>query len=95
MCKGGPSRIMRHNGIRDILLKAIRGAGFTIGFEHSGDLPDGRKPGDINAYNWKQRKHPLIDVSITNPLAAHNATELLDLEPGGAAKRNEKQKSNK
>ena len=36
MCKGGPSRIMRHNAIRDVLANAIEKAGFNIGLEHRG-----------------------------------------------------------
>ena len=67
MCKGGPSRILRHNEIRDTLSKAIKRAGFSIGLEHGGGLSDGRKPGDIIIYNWERGKHLLIDVGITNP----------------------------
>ena len=83
MCKGGPSRILRHNEIRDTLAKAIKRAGFSIGLEHGGGLSDNRKPGDIIVYNWERGKHLLIDVGITNPLAAHNLDSLREVGPGG------------
>ena len=86
MCKGGPSRILRHNALRDTLAKAIKYAGFTIELEHGGGLDDGRKPGDIIVYNWRERKHLLIDVGVTNPLALHNLDSLLEIGPGGGAR---------
>ena len=83
MCGSGPSRTWRHNSLRDLLAKAIESVGFNIGYEHNGGLPDDRRPGDIIVYNWNGDKHLLIDVSVTNPLAAHNRTELLKHGPGG------------
>ena len=85
MCKGGPSRTWRHSSIRDLVAKAIENVGFRVQKEHSGNLSDGRKPGDVIVYNWTRDKHLLIDVGITNPLAAHNRTELLRSGPGGGA----------
>ena len=95
MCKSGPSRIWRHNSIRDLLAKAIENVGYQVGYEHSGGLPDERRPGDIIVYNWTRDKHLLIDVGVTNPLAAHNRSALLKTGPGGGAAATEKTKRNK
>ena len=94
MCKGGPSRTWRHK-IRDLVAKAIENVGYRVGLEHNGGLPDERKPGDIIVYNWSRDKHLLIDVGITNPLAAHNRAELLRTGPGGGAASTEKKKKTK
>ena len=83
--QAGPSRTWRHNSIRDLLAKAIESAGFKIGYEHNGGLTDNRRPGDIIVYNWLRNKRLLIDVSVTNSLAAHNANALLRNGPGGGA----------
>ena len=95
MYRSAPSRIWRHNSIRDLLAKAIEKVGYQVGYEHSGGLPDERRPGDIIVYNWTRNKHLLIDVGITNPLAAHNRSALLKTGPGGGAAATEKTKRNK
>ena len=95
MCKGGASRILRHNEVRDIVGKAFQEIGYEIGFEHGGGLQDGRKPGDVIVYNWKNRKHLLIDVAITNPLAPTNHTLLLTNGPGHTARHWENKKRTK
>ena len=95
MCGSGPSRIWRHNSIRDLLAKAIENVGFKVGFEHNGGLPDDRRPGDIIVYNWERDKHLLIDVGVTNALAAHNRSALLRNGPGGGAAATEKTKRDK
>ena len=95
MCGSGPSRIWRHNSIRNLLAKAIENVGYTVGFEHNGGLPDDRRPGDIIAYNWMGNKHLLIDVGVTNSLAAHNRSALLQKGPGGGAAATERTKRNK
>ena len=95
MCKAGPSRTWRHNSIRNLLAKAIENVGFKVGFEHNGGLPDDRRPGDIIVYNWTRNKHLLIDVGVTNSLAAHNRSALLQNGPGGGAAVTEKTKRNK
>ena len=69
--------------------------GFKIGYEHNGGLPDERRPGDIIVYNWKGDKHLLIDVSVTNSLAAHNRTALLKNGPGGGVAATERIKRTK
>ena len=92
MCGAGPSRIWRHNSIRDLVAKAVENAGYKIGKEHSGGLPDERRPGDIIVYNWIRDKHLLIDIGVTNPLAAHNRSALLREGPGGGAANTEKRK---
>ena len=51
MCEGGASRILRHNEVRAVFGKALTDLGYTIEYEHGGGLLDGRKPGDIIAYN--------------------------------------------
>ena len=76
MCTGGISRILRLNEVRNIVGKAFKDIGYEIGFEHGGGLLDGRKPGDVIFYYWKNRKHLLIDVAVTNPFAATNHPHL-------------------
>ena len=95
MCGSGPSRTWRHNSLRNLLAKAIEGVGFKIGYEHNGGLHDGRKPGDIIVYNWNGDKHLLVDVGITNSLAAHNRSALLKMGPGGGAAATEQVKRGK
>ena len=95
MCRSGPSRIWRHNAIRNLLAKAIQSAGFRIGYEHGGELNDERRPGDIIIYNWTRDKHLLIDVGVTNPLASHNRSALIKNGPGGGAAAMERRKRNK
>ena len=92
MCEGGASRILRHNEVRAVLGKALTDLGYTIGFEHGGGLLDGRKPGDIIAYNWTEGKHMLVDVAVTNPLALFNHPHLLAGGPGRTAKYRESRK---
>ena len=92
MCEGGASRILRHNEVRAVLGKALTDLGYTIGFEHGGGLLDGRKPGDIIAYNWTEGKHMLVDVAVTNPLALSNHPHLLAGGPGRTAKYRESRK---
>ena len=92
MCGSGPSRIWRHNSIRDLVAKAIENVGYSIGFEHNGGLNDDRRPGDIIVYNWVGDKHLLIDIGVTNPLAAHNRSSLLREGPGGGAANTERRK---
>ena len=95
MCKGGASRILRHNEVRDIVGKAFKDIGYDIGYEHGGGLMDGRKPGDVIVYNWKNRKHLLIDVAVTNPLAVSNHPHLIANGPGNTAKHWEGKKRKK
>ena len=83
MCGSGPSRNWRHNSLRDLLAKAIESVGFKIGYEHNGGLHDGRKPGDIIVYNWNRDKHLLVDVGVTNSLAAQNRSALLQMKQNG------------
>ena len=90
MCGAGPSRIWRHNSIRDLVAKAAENAGYKIGKGHCGWLPDERRPGDIIVYNWIRDKHLLIDIGITNPLGTHNRSALLQSGPGGGAANTEK-----
>ena len=47
---------------------------------------DGRKPGDVIVYNWKNRKHLLIDVAVTNLLAVSKHPHLIANGPGNTAK---------
>ena len=91
-CGGGSSRLLRHNSVRDVLARAIRDIGCIVDFEHGGGLRDGRRPGDIIVYNWKQDKHLLIDVAITNPLCPSRAHLLEEYGSGGAAADYEKHK---
>ena len=53
------------------------------------------KPGDVIVYNWKNRKHLLIDVEVTSPLAVTNHPHLLAHGPGNTAKHWEGKKRNK
>ena len=55
-------------------------------------MDDDRRPGDIIVYNWIRDKHLLIDIGVTNPLAAHNRSSLLQQGPGGGAANTEKRK---
>ena len=87
MCKGGASRILRHNEVRDKVGKAFKNIGYDIGYAHEGGLMDGRKPGDVIVYNCKNRKHLLIDVAITNqPTRRHKPPHLLANGPGNTTK---------
>ena len=43
-------------------------------------------------YNWIRDKHLLIDIGVTNLLAAHNLSSLLRERPGGGAANTEKRK---
>ena len=95
ICKGGASRILRYNEVRDIIGKAFKDIGYDIGYEHGGGLLDGSKPGDVIVYNWKNRKHLLIDVEVTSPLAVTNHPHLLAHGPGNTAKHWEGKKRNK
>ena len=81
--------------MRDVVGKAFQAIGYEIGYEHGGGLQDGRKPGDVIVYNWKNRKHLLIDVAITNPLAPTNHTLLLANGPGHTARHRENKKRTK
>ena len=92
ICGSRLSRTWRHNSLRDLLAKAIESVGLQIGYEHNGGLPDNRRPGDIIVYNWNGDKHLLIDVSVTNSLAAHNRSALLKNGPGGGAAATERTK---
>ena len=86
MCIGGASCTLRHNEVRSTLAKALGNAGFETGYEHGGGLNDGRKPGDIIAYNWKGTKHLLVDVAVVNPLAPTYRKHLIQGGPGQTAK---------
>ena len=55
MCRGGPSRTLRQIKIRDILTNAIQKASFSIRRKHGGELSDGKKAGEIIAYNQKRK----------------------------------------
>ena len=86
MCIGGASCILLHNEVRSTLAKALGNAGYETGYEHRGELNDGRKPGDIIAYNWKGTKHLLVDVAVVNPLAPTYRRHLIQGGPGQTAK---------
>ena len=85
MCGGGHSRILRHNTLRDILAKAAREVGFSTDLEHGGGLGDERRPGDVIIYNWREGRHLLIDVAVTNPMCSTNLPKLLSDGEGAAA----------
>ena len=85
MLGSGPPRTWLLNALRTLLAKAIESVGFNIGYEHNGGLPGDIQPDDIIVYNWKTDKHLLINVSVTNSLAAHNRIALLKHGPGGGA----------
>ena len=85
MCGGGPSRILRHNNIRNIIAKAARDVGFKTDLEHGGGLGDKRRPGDVILYNWRDGRHLLIDVAVVNPLCSTRIDSLISEGVGGAA----------
>ena len=85
MCGGGHSRTLRHNTLRDILAKASRDVGFSTDLEHGGGLGDERCPGDVIIYNWREGRHLLIDVAVTNPMCSTNLPKLLSDGEGAAA----------
>ena len=85
MCAGGSSRILRHNTLRDTVAKAVREAGLKTDIEHGGGLADKRRPGDVIVYNWKDGKHLLIDVAVTNPLCLTHGDILREQGAGGSA----------
>ena len=85
MCTGGPSSTLRHNDLRSVLAKAIKKAVYDVKYEYGGRLNDYRKPGNIIAYTGKGKKH-IIDVAITNPLAATYRKRVLSGGPEHTAK---------
>ena len=84
MLGSGPPHTWRLNSLRTLLAKAIESVGFNIRYEHYGGLPGDIQPDDIIVYNWKTDKHLLINVSVTNSLAAHSRIALKH-GPGGGA----------
>ena len=85
ICGGGPSRVLRHNTIRDIIAKAARDVGLNTDIEHGGGLGDQRRPGDVVIYNWREGRHLLIDVAVIGPLCSTNVPNLISGGVGAAA----------
>ena len=94
-CPGAGSTRIRHDAVRDIVLKAFQNVGYTAKIEHSGDLGDKRRPGDVIVYNWKGSKHLLIDIAVIQPLMQAHMSTLAEGGPGAAATAYESIKRNK
>ena len=78
--------VMTHYAIS----KAARDVGFKTDIEHGGGLGDERRPGDIIIYNWRDGRHLLIDVAVTNPLCSTNVAHLISEGVGAHATAYEK-----
>ena len=77
VCSGLGSTRMRHDAIRDLIVKEAQSCGYTTGIEHHGDLGDKRRPGDVIIYNWNRGKHLLIDVAVVSPKAEAHLNDLI------------------
>jgi hypothetical protein len=70
-CKFGPSRVFRHNHLRDILGHAAKGAGLSaVVIEQKNQITgSNKKPGDITVQQYHRGfSSTAFDVTVTHPL---------------------------
>ena len=71
-CKYGPTTAnVRHNMLRDWLLKWIRKFIGNADIEHHGGLGTNERPGDIIIFNWEGNRHLLIDLTVVDGMETH------------------------
>ncbi len=70
VCSGGGDRTMRHNALRDLLLRFARSAGYTAVAEKQGLLPGDqeRRPADVWLSAWSGGLPAAVDLAITSGL---------------------------
>jgi hypothetical protein len=69
-CASGPSRILRHNAIRDEFFGLCREA--CLAPRREVMIADGSRPGDVYLPSWEGASPLMVDFAVVNPLADYN-----------------------